>query len=61
MTTLPMQDRFKAETYFSVERSRTRWRWTYEADSGENFMGTAQTYIKAKRMAEKKSGEKIRS
>ena len=58
--TLPRCDRFKAETYFSTDRGRVRWRWTYETDSGENVMGTSPSYRKAKQAAEKKSGERIR-
>lgn len=58
--TLPRRDRFKAESYFSTGRGRVRCRWRYETDSGENMMGTSPSYRKAKRAAEKKSGERIR-
>jgi hypothetical protein len=58
--TLPRHDRFEAENYFSVGRGSTRWRWTYEMDSGEKIQGTAKTFLKAKQAAEKRSGERIR-
>lgn len=58
--TLPRRQRFKRVPYYSEERQRVRWRWTYQMDSGEGLMGTAQTSGQARRMAERQSGEKIR-